>query len=119
MNDIGLGKAWNLNLRLTYGSGFAFTSSIKVFDEESNRFIWREGAKNSDHLPSYRRVDIRFSKEFKIWGFPTLAFIDVNNLFNFKNIYALRYTYNRNGNPYIDELELWPIIPTLGITVRF
>jgi len=119
VNDIDLGKKWNMNLRFTYGSGFAYTPSVKVFNPEIGREQWESGSKNSAHLPEYKRIDIRFGKEFTIWGLHTLAFIDVNNLLNFKNVYALRYTYNNSGNPYIDELELWPILPTLGITVKF
>jgi len=119
VNNFNLGQAWDLNLRFTYGSGFAHTPFYITFDTENQRNVWTEGEKNSAHLPTYSRVDIRLSKGFTVWSLPALLFLDVSNLFNNKNVVSIRYRYNRNGNPYIEELELFPIIPTIGFTLKF
>jgi outer membrane receptor protein involved in Fe transport len=119
VNDFDLGKNWDLNLRLTYGSGFAFTPFTANYNSADQRWEWIEGNKNSDHLPEYKRVDVRISKEFTLWGFKTIAFLDVNNLFDWTNIVSVRYRFYNNGNPYREELELFPIIPSIGITMHF
>ena len=119
VNDIDLGRQWSLNLRLTYGSGFAYTPFQIAYSSFEGRNVWVEGKKNSDHLPEYKRVDARLSREFTLFGLPAYAFLDVSNLFNFTNIFAFRYRYDGNGQPYREEVDLWPILPSLGLTVRF
>jgi outer membrane receptor protein involved in Fe transport len=119
VNDFNLGIGWSLNLRFTYGSGFAFTPYVLRYNTERQGSEWVEGEKNSEHLPAYRRIDIRIGKEFSMFNLPTFVFLDVNNLFNFTNINGYRYRYNSNGNPYRDDIELFPIIPSIGLTVKF
>lgn len=118
VNDFNLGRKWNLNLRFTYGSGFAYTPSYIRFNNEDNTYEWVVGERNSAYLPAYKRVDIRIGKEFTMFDLPTFLFLDVNNLINFTNINGYKYWYN-NGNPYREDIELWPIIPSLGLTVKF
>jgi hypothetical protein len=59
---------------------------------------------------------------FQGWNSPietTTVIPDVSNLFNFTNIQSYRYRFSSNGNPYVEEIKLWPILPTVGITVKF
>jgi outer membrane receptor protein involved in Fe transport len=119
VNDFDLGIGWSLNLRFTYGSGFAFTPSTSNYNNEPRRYEWIEGDKNSEHLPAYKRIDIRVGKEFSLFNLPAFAFLDVNNLLNFKNIYSYRYRFDNNGFPYRTEIELWPMLPSVGLTVKF
>ena len=114
-----LGSRWSSNLRVQYGSGYAYTPSVSRFNSQKSQWEWIQGEKNSATLPAYRRVDIRFGKEFEIAGLSASAFLDVSNLFNFTNIQSYRYRFSSNGNPYVEEIELWPILPTLGMTVKF
>ena len=116
---IGLGSAWGLSLRFTYGSGYPYTPSVGVFDSSRNQWDWIMAKPNSATMPAYRRVDMRISKEFTLFGISASAFLDVSNLFNFKNIQTYNYTYDSNGQPMIEEIKLWPILPTLGMTVKF
>jgi outer membrane receptor protein involved in Fe transport len=119
VNDFDLGKNWDMNLRLNYGSGFAYTPYYTRYNEESRRYEWVPGEKNSAYLPAYKRVDIRFGKDLVLFGLSAHAFLDVSNLFNFKNIMSYRYWYDSNGNPEREENELWPIVPSLGVTMKF
>ena len=70
-------------------------------------------------MPAYKRVDMRISKDLELFGFSASAFLDISNILNFKNIQSYRYTFNNNGGPLITEVKLWPILPTLGMTIRF
>ena len=119
VGDWNLGSSWGANLRVQYGSGYAYTPSTSVYNSQTRQWSWVQGGKNSGTLPPYRRVDIRVSKEFEIWKLSTLAYFDVSNLLNFTNVQSYRYRFDRNGNPYIEEVKLWPILPTLGMTVKF
>ena len=119
VGDWNLGSSWGANLRVQYGSGYAYTPSTSVYNSQTRQWSWVQGSKNSGTLPPYRRVDIRISREFEIWKLSTLAYFDVSNLFNFTNVQSYRYRFNSSGNPYIEEVKLWPILPTLGMTVKF
>ena len=119
VGDWNLGSSWGSNLRVQYGSGYAYTPSTAIYNSQTRQWSWVQGSKNSGTLPPYRRVDIRVSKEFELWKLSTQAYFDVSNLFNFTNIQSYRYRFNSNGNPYIEEVKLWPILPTLGMTVKF
>jgi outer membrane receptor protein involved in Fe transport len=114
-----LGNRWSSNLRIQYGSGYAYTPSVAQFNPQKAQWEWIQGAKNSATLPAYRRVDIRLGKEFDVAGLSASAFLDVSNLFDFTNIQSYRYRFSNNGNPYVEEIKLWPILPTLGMTVKF
>jgi outer membrane receptor for ferrienterochelin and colicin len=114
-----LGSRWSSNLRIQYGSGYAYTPSVAQFNPQKAQWEWIQGAKNSATLPAYRRVDVRLGKEFDVAGLSASAFLDVSNLFNFTNIQSYRYRFSSNGNPYVEEIKLWPILPTLGMTVKF
>jgi outer membrane receptor protein involved in Fe transport len=118
INDFNLGKSWNINLRFTYGSGFAYTPSYSRYNEETERYEWITGDKNSDYLPEYKRVDIRIGKEISLFNLPAFIFLDVNNLFDFDNVNGFVYSFNKI-NPVIKPVELWPVIPSLGLTVKF
>jgi outer membrane receptor protein involved in Fe transport len=119
VGDWNLGSFWATNLRAQYGSGYAFTPSTAVYNSQTRQWAWVQGGKNSGTLPPYRRVDIRISKEFEIWKLSTLVYFDVSNLFNFTNVQSYRYRFNKNGDPYTEQVTLWPILPTLGMTVKF
>ncbi|MFH0991722.1 MAG: TonB-dependent receptor [bacterium] len=117
--DITLGGGWNFNTRFIYGSGYAYTPSVQQYNQKTKRFEWVQGEKNSDHLPAYERVDVRLNKAFQLWESQVQAFLDISNVFNAANIQSYRYRYNSNGSAYREEIKLWPLVPTLGIAIRF
>jgi outer membrane receptor for ferrienterochelin and colicin len=114
-----LGSRWSSNLRVQYGSGYAYTPSVAQFNSQKGQWEWIQGAKNSSTLPAYRRVDVRVAREFEIAGLSASAFVDVSNLFNFTNVQSYRYRFNSNGSPYVETIKLWPILPTFGVTAKF
>ena len=117
--DIDLGRAWSLTTRLSYGSGYPYTPEIAVHNAASNSWEWQLGKPNSAYLPAYRRVDLRVSKDFGLFGLSSSAFLDISNIFDFTNVQSYEYRYDNQGNPQVEEQALWPILPTLGIAVRF
>lgn len=117
--DIDLGKAWSLNVRVVYGSGYPYTPSIAVYNATYNTWTWQLGNPNSAYLPAYKRVDVRVTKDFSFFRFPSSAFIDVSNIFNFQNVQSYNYGYDNDGNPKTSAENLFPILPTLGMTVKF
>jgi outer membrane receptor protein involved in Fe transport len=118
--EFDLGKAWSVNTRLAYGSGYPYTPSYAVTNTVKKIIEWvPDPSPNSNYLPSYTRVDLKIAKEFGLFGSATSVFIDVSNLFNAANIQAYRYRFDSQGHPYREDVKLWPILPTFGLAVRF
>lgn len=89
------------------------------YNESENRRDWVPGETNSDYLPPYRRVDVRLSKEFPVARTRLVTFLEVSNLLNFENVYGYDYRFTRDGLPFREEIVLWPVIPSLGVTLKF
>jgi hypothetical protein len=117
--DLDFGSGWSVNCRAQYGSGYAYTPSIAQYNSSTKRWEWVSGARNSGTLPPYRRVDLRASKQFHVFDLSASAFLDISNALDFKNVQSYRYRFNSNGQPYVQEMTLWPILPTFGLTVHF
>lgn len=114
-----LGSRWSADLLAQYGSGYPYTPSVAQYNSQKRQWEWIQGNKNSATLPPYRRVDVRVNKDFDIASLSASAFLDVSNVFNFTNIQSYRYRFNNGGSPSIEQIQLWPILPTLGLTVKF
>jgi hypothetical protein len=70
-------------------------------------------------MPAYKRIDFRVSKDFILFGLSSSAFLDISNVFNFKNIQIYSYEFDDHGQPKIAAVKLWPLLPGLGMTIRF
>jgi outer membrane receptor for ferrienterochelin and colicin len=115
--DLDLGSRWSMNMRFAYGSGYPYTPlSYKKLTNNSGE--WMAGAPNSERLPFYSRVDLRITKSFEMFGLAASAFLDVSNMFAAKNIFAYQYMFNNNQTTK-KEINLPPLIPSLGIAIRF
>jgi len=117
--DINLGKNWGINTRFAYGSGFPYTPRTSEFNEEKEIFFWKKERINSAYLPDYKRFDFRVSKNFNFSTFTLETFIDLSNVFNFKNIQSYEYKFDSIGRPRLVEVALWPIIPSFGLRFQF
>ena len=119
VNTFELGAGWRANVRLTYGSGYAFAPATLAVDPGTGEQTWVEGTENSAYLPPYRRVDVRLERSIALGALSLEVFLDVSNVLNTTNVFSYRYTYDGDGAPLVEPQELWPIIPSLGITARF
>ncbi|MBI1768311.1 MAG: TonB-dependent receptor [Bacteroidetes bacterium] len=117
--SIDLGGDWGLSLRGFYGSGYAYTPYILAFDPRFNKSLWKLGAVNSEHYPSYERFDLRASKTFQVAERPLLCFVDILNVFGKRNILSYSYTYYLDGRPWRKDKVLLSLIPSIGVSYSF
>jgi hypothetical protein len=117
--DYKMGKGWDGNIRTFYGSGYAYTPYTSKYNTSTRRWSWIEGDKNSAYLPYYFRIDTKIGKQFSAWGLHSEVFLDIMNVLNTKNLMSYRYTFNSDGTPKREEIELFPIIPSLGLRAGF
>jgi len=83
--------AWGLNVVGHLGSGLPYTAT----DSKGSRL----GERNEDRLPANITVDMRFNKDFgfgKTGSYLMSFFVEVDNLFNKKNVLGV---YTNTGRP--------------------
>ena len=114
-----IGSHWNFSMRFVYGSGYPYTPLTARYDSTGKSWAWIEAAPNSAHLPAYRRTDLRISKDLEIFNLASSMFLDVSNVFKMNNIQSFRYTRDGNGQPVREEMKLWPVLPSIGLTIQF
>lgn len=71
---------------------------------------------NSADLPFYSSVDIRVEKRFNFKGWTLVSYIDIQNIFNNKNV--TEYQWNKFTRQ-IEANESIGILPTIGINAMF
>jgi hypothetical protein len=75
-----------------------------------------EGPVNSRRFPNYQRLDVRCDRVFQFDTWSLVAYLEVLNLYNHKNVYDYSYTkdYTRRITTY-----QFPLLPSLGLKVNF
>lgn len=67
-------------------------------------------------------MDARISRRFRIGRGEALAFLDVFNVYNRKNVRAYVYNVRLAGGNLVPERmteSLLPILPTFGVSIEF
>lgn len=132
-----------LGANFQFGSGFPYTPPtgfypLVVFNTDSNGVrqpalatnifgevlfrVERGGVSNinSARLPAYHRLDLRATFYADWWDLDWSIYLDIINAYNHKNILSRSYTVDKEaGTLKMREVGMLPILPTLGLSVRF
>ena len=123
--DTHLGRSWDLSLAWRFHTGWPTTpiSTRSEEDEEGEpELVPVLGRLNSDRLPSYHRMDLRASREWQRRRGRLVAFVDLQNLYDRKNLAGFDVQLDDEGEEgeLVVEPERWPgFFPSLGITWEF
>ncbi len=132
-------RGWDASMRLNVGTGTPYTRPLASFAAYQPRFLkdggrsgWAGdaesgefsgyavllGDRNAERYPVYHRLDLSFRREFdKGWGTLT-PHIDLLNAYNQRNVLFYFYEYDRT--PAVRSgISMFPILPTVGLEVRF
>lgn len=69
--------------------------------------------------PPYHRLDVRFTAATNFWNLDWNFYLDVINAYNRSNVIGYDYYVNNNLTLGRDASTMFPIIPTLGFSVKF
>jgi len=120
----------DLNVKWTLGTGLPYAGVVGYyrrfrFDPVTDTVKWHwefiEGARDAYRYPVYHRMDAGLSRSWKVsWGEVT-AFLDVTNLYNAQNVllYYWEVDPELKSLPERHQVSMIPILPTLGVSVRF
>jgi hypothetical protein len=123
---------WGMDVsaKWTLGTGLPYSGSIGYYPHYQYRSVepqwywypeWSliNGARDAFRYPVYHRLDAGVTKTWKKrWG-EVSAFLDVTNLYNAKNVLLYYWEVGDDGLPVRHSVGMIPILPTIGVKVRF
>lgn len=123
-------KKWILGLNFTFFSGQPITlpSSVYLFtqfpdwNQNKNSLATYPSTINTFNLPYYSRFDFSLTYEINYEKWMLSPYIQVFNLFNRKNVWFIQYKNKiENGivKQKIENVNMFPILPSFGITIKF
>ncbi|HGE69727.1 TPA: hypothetical protein ENX78_02755 [Candidatus Poribacteria bacterium] len=110
-----------INLIWRYHSGDPYTKSW--YEKVGDKWEKKYGTPNSDRLPPYHSLDVRFTKNYQFKKWSLNFYFQIMNLYNRKNVheYSFSEMTDAEGNVYYQKNTegFLPILPTLGLNVQF
>ena len=95
------------------GSGLPQDRQEVIYDVDYGDNKWNV------RLPSYHRLDIRFTAFADYWDLDWTFYLDVINVYNRSNVINYDYFVSDNLALGKEAVNMFPIIPTLGFSVKF
>jgi len=112
-----LGRGWEAGVRFRLVSGNPETPVIgSIYDADSDIYWPMYGETNSVRMPMFHQLDVRVDKN---WTFKYLKFgvyVDVQNIYNHKNVEGTNYSYDYKQKAYLVGL---PLLPSLGLKLEY
>jgi hypothetical protein len=123
---------WGMDVsaKWTLGTGLPYSGSIGYYPMYQYRPVdpnwWRrpvwsfiDGPRDAFRYPVYHRLDAGVTRTWKKrWG-EISAFLDVTNIYNAKNVLLYYWRIGDDGLPVRHSIGMIPILPTIGVKVRF
>jgi hypothetical protein len=134
-HNLNLVGSWQLDeyavgLRVNAASGYPYTPSVGGYSRERYDPVTQQwavdfsqssqaivGARNSERLPWYARIDLGVSRDAHLRGVPVSPYLSVVNVLNAHNPAA--YLYDFGGRPTRGSLPNLPFFPTFGLRVVY
>ncbi|MBM4161484.1 MAG: TonB-dependent receptor [Ignavibacteria bacterium] len=105
---------FSLKWRITGGNPYT------PIDENLSKLFGRETMDltriNGARYPTYHRIDIRTDYRFNVAGWEAVAYLDLQNAYNRKNIFY--YVWD-NESQTQSVVYQWSILPIFGLTLTF
>lgn len=114
---------WEVGATWVYATGQAYTSALGYYDVgldevDFNASLTVPGSRGNQRLPGYHRMDASAGYSFSMWGYPAKASLQIFNVYNHRNVW-FRAVDADERPPIVEDILLLPILPTLGIEVRY
>ncbi len=121
--------SWRVGFGFIYASGqpITTTSSVYVSNPLPDQNFYQgyniyPTARNDFRLPPYIRLDLSLTMDKKYRSFRLIPFLQVFNVTDRKNVWFIRYDDELEGNKIIQKIDtfsMFPILPTIGVSLIF
>ncbi|MGQ9678388.1 MAG: TonB-dependent receptor [bacterium] len=119
----------DLNLRWTLGSGLPYSGIVGYYLKEIERpggsgerqWEFIPGPRDAFRYPVYHRLDVGLETTVpqKLGRFEISFSIDIINLYNAKNVLLYYWDFSPSGLPQRRQINMLPILPTIGLKIQF
>lgn len=111
-------EKWNFSAAASIHSGWP-TTDLTLDDDG----IAMPGPRNAQRVPTFAGLDLRLSRTFDVRRGKLLAFVEVSNALNRRNVCCVDWDVDEDddGNPILEQsLDYWmPLLPAIGILWEF
>jgi len=118
-----LGDSWEFGLTWMFGSGqpYPFPTGLYTFPDPSGGggLLVDYAEKNVYRLPAFHKLDLAFIYKFGMFSLPWQLSLNIYNAYNHTNTYAQYLSFGPDGTPTLQEVSLFPILPSIGLSVAF
>jgi hypothetical protein len=76
------------------------------------------GERNAERYPTYQRVDVSLRRSGRVRGAAVTTYVEVLNVLNRRNVLFYFYQLDRDP-PLRSGISMFPLLPTLGVELRF
>jgi len=106
--------AWNISMKWRYAGGAPYTPFDMQLSAQKDTSYFDLTQINTLRYPAYHRLDIRLEKRFSFPKWALSAHLEVQNLYNRKNVYYRFWEDGREQTVYF-----LPIIPLIALQAEF
>jgi hypothetical protein len=118
--DYPLPWGWKGGLKWRYTSGTPYTPYIdRTQDETTGQWSPVKGAKNSNRLPDFSSVDLRFEHPGTLLGKDATYYLEIMNALNQKQVVGYNYEKDYSNWEHPSETTGLPLIPFVGVELKF
>jgi TonB family protein len=116
--SVDLGAHWSVGARFRLATGYPYTPvDGSIFDSDGDQYTSLPSRDlNAGRMPLFHALDLRVDKE---WAFDTwmlALYLEVQNVYNHRNVEGIQYNYDYTEQGYVYGL---PILPVLGVRGEF
>ncbi len=112
---------YHFNKRMSFGLNWVYTSGspATIYMHNTSYGEWFE-TKNNIRFFNYHRLDLSYRQIIFRRKFMIHLDADIYNLYNRRNTFYFKKTYDSNTNTYyFSNISLFPIMPSLTLTIKY
>ena len=108
---------FDISTRFRLVTGNPLTPVIgSVYNADTNDYSPVYGERYSERDPTFHQLDLRVDKKFVFKSWILGMYLDVTNVYNYRNAEGIRYNYDYTDSEPVRGL---PLIPTIGLKGEF
>ena len=133
-----LGESWEMGATWTYGTGQAYTMPTGQYGATAFGGLgsplsgigplyatYDYAERNGYRLPPFHKLDVSFIHKYSWFGLPFQVSLNIYNVYNRRNPFIENLLLTPSGGypvqprVQLERISLFPILPTIGLSVKF
>jgi hypothetical protein len=119
---------WLFGMNFVYSSGQPITLTSSTYysnsvpDQNFNQLFLYPTAINIFRLPAYSRLDLSLTYEHHYESWVLAPYIQIFNIGNRENVWFIQYENDETDDKIVqtvDTFNMFPLLPTIGVRVKF